>query len=288
MIPAVRLGSISFINSLPVDLGILSGVVASRGIHLRQDLPTALNTAILAGDLDVSPVSAFWYAAHRDRLTLLPDLAIGSESGVHSVLLFSRQPLNKLAGRKIAITGAGRTTPALLEVICRGRYGYRPNFVAAPERRELPPRGADAILLIGDEALLARHALKDSSLAVTDLAAEWRQWTGLPAVFAVWAARRDFAEKHPELLREVESVLLRSREWGAAHLEEVLSVAVRKTGLPEEVVAAYFKVLRYDLGEDLKAGLGLFLEKCDGYGLFNAKEAKGRTERGRTTVEVPA
>lgn len=288
MSAAVRLGSISFINSLPVDLGILSGVIGARGLHLRQDQPARLNDALIAGDLDVSPVSTFWYAKHQTDLVLLPDLAIGSESGVHSVLLFSRHPIARLGGRKIALTGAGRTTPALLEVICRGRYGYKPELTSAPERRELPPRGTDAILLIGDEALLARSLLKDTSVHVIDLAAEWREWTGSPAVFAVWAARRSFFERDAARVRSVYETLLRSREWGLSHLNEVLGVASRKTGLATAVLEAYFKVLKYDLGEDQKTGLRLFLDKAAACGLLAPAEwtldAESRFETARISA----
>ena len=65
---------------------------------------------------------------------------------------------------------------------------------------------APTAVLIGDAALRAAHDNKH--LHVTDLGQAWREWTGLPMVFAVWAARRDFAEQHPG-------------EGGARHPEDV-------------------------------------------------------------------
>ena len=48
---------------------------------------------------------------------------------------------------------------------------------------------ADAALLIGDDALRAKYKTSDS-LYVYDLGREWKDLTGLPMVFAVWAIRR--------------------------------------------------------------------------------------------------
>src|SRR3989338_8012379 len=113
----LRLGSIEFINSLPVDLGIFSKQVPLNA-QLVQGSPMRLNELLLQGDLDVSPVSLYWFASHSESLYLLPSLSITSGSAVHSVLLFSCVPAAELAGKKIAVTGKGSTTPALLEILC--------------------------------------------------------------------------------------------------------------------------------------------------------------------------
>src|SRR5438552_1392958 len=102
----LRLGSIRFINSLPVDLGILQKEVPLNA-QITQASPARLNEMLLQNELDLSPVSAFWFALHSDQFYLLPDLSISSDSAVHSVLLFSRYPLAELKGRKIAVTGEG-------------------------------------------------------------------------------------------------------------------------------------------------------------------------------------
>ena len=56
----------------------------------------------------------------------------------------------------------------------------------------------DAALLIGDialaRAMLRRAVAGRGQPYVFDLATEWQAWTGLPFVFAVWAARADRAE----------------------------------------------------------------------------------------------
>src|SRR3989338_4788304 len=169
----LRLGSIEFINSLPVDLGLTSGRVESA-CEMITGTPAELNEKILRKETDASHVSTVWYAEHQEEFLLFPDLSISSESGVQSVLLFSRHPLKYLKNMSISVTPQGRTTPALLEIICRLRYGFRPHVkVAGPKTLDIPA-GSEALLLIGNEALQAREKLKKSGTVVIDLAEEWQ------------------------------------------------------------------------------------------------------------------
>ena len=255
----LRLGSIEFINSLPVDLGLTSGKVWTD-CEIVTGIPMALNEKILNKEIDVSPVSALWVAEHPKEFLLLPDLSISSESGVESVLLFSRYPLKKLKRKFISITPQGRTTPALLEIICRLRYGFRPDLKLTDSKMQDIPEGSDAMLLIGDEALAAHEKLKNTGYVITDLAEEWREWTSLPFVFAVWAVRRDVFLTRAKEVFELHQALLNSKQWGAEHLQEILSVSEAKTRLPAKLLKDYFSRLSYDFNERLKCGLRLYYE----------------------------
>lgn len=264
---AMRLGSIEFINSLPVDLGLLSGAVKIDA-QIVPGTPAELNDRMILKELEVSPVSAFWYAMHADEFLLLPELSISSESGVESVLLFSRSPIADLAGKTIGLTGKGRTTPALLEILCRSKYGFKPQFAACPWDAQGLATGLDAMLLIGDEALLARENLGGEVRHVTDLAEEWRGWTGLPVVFAVWAVQRDVFMFWPDKVAEIHKALLRSKAWGHAHPEDVVRRAHEKTRLSREALTAYFSKLSFSFDGRLRTGLGRFFSEAAKCGLL--------------------
>ena len=263
----IRLGSIEFINSLPVDLGLLRGTIPSEA-EIIQGSPAALNEKMLSGDLDLGPISVFWYAQHQEEWLLLPELSISSESGVQSVLLFSRHPFAELKGKRIALTGKGRTTPALLSILCQRKYGFMPVLVPTEEGRGDVLNGADAVLLIGDEALEAREKYSDSKFQVIDLAEEWRDWTGEPVVFAVWAVRRASWNLSAEKVLEVHQQLLKSKEWGAQHPAEVLNAAEKKTHLPLPVLKAYFSRLSYGFDKKMQAGMKRYLDEAVRCGLL--------------------
>ena len=267
----MRLGSIRFINSLPVDLGLMSGSVPFSGTWM-SGTPVELNQKMLDGALDLSPISVFFYAEHPDDFLVLPDLSISSLSGVQSVLLFSRLKFRNLEGGVIAISGQGRTTPALCEILSRIRYGFTPNFKVMTMTLNDIPKDADAMLLIGDEALVARQHLKDSNIEIVDLAAEWQKWTKLPIVFAVWAVRREIFEKKPEAVLNAHSAILRSKAWGLKNLEAVYQRSYEQTGLPRDVIVSYFSRLSYGLDEELKKGMQLYLDTAVKCGLLKRVE----------------
>ncbi len=266
-----KVGSIEFINSLPVDLGILNSKIRLNA-QIVQGTPMQLNEKMLSGDLDISPISAFWYASHSEKFYLLPDLSISSESAVYSVLLVSRFTLAELKGKKIAITDKGSTTPALLKVLCRTRHGFDPDLTIASSDFGEIPQGFDAVLLIGDQALHAYEShKKDAGLHFIDLAKVWQETTQTPFVFALWAVRREFYDQYPDAVTAIYEGILRSRDWGKANSQEVLNKAFEKTELSRTVLQDYFSVLRYHFDDSLKNGLRIFLEYAAEYGLL--KEA---------------
>jgi chorismate dehydratase len=108
----------------------------------------------------------------------------------------------------------------------------------------------DAVLVIGDAAL---HLSTQSVYPIrVDLGSEWKEWTGLPFVFAVWAARREVA---PNAVGVVHERLLKSRDWGLAHLDLLAASAARNTGVSEAVCRAYLGDLDYALSYRHLAGL---------------------------------
>ncbi|HCT80161.1 MAG TPA: ABC transporter substrate-binding protein, partial [Micromonosporaceae bacterium] len=87
-----RVGHIQFLNCLPLYWGLMrSGALID--VELLKDSPDRLNAALVAGDLDIGPISLVEYLRHADELLLLPDLAVGSDGPVLSVNIVSTKPL---------------------------------------------------------------------------------------------------------------------------------------------------------------------------------------------------
>jgi chorismate dehydratase len=97
-----------------------------------------------------------------------------------------------------------------------------------------------------------------------DLGAEWKAWTGLPFVFAVWAARRDTPVGAAAALH---AQLLESRAWGLAHLDKLAADAAQNTGVAEAVCRAYLGDLDYALSYRHLAGLTDFFRRLAQDGL---------------------
>lgn len=261
----MRLGRIPYINCRPVYGAIDRGVV-SVPAQLVTGTPAELNDLLVAGELDVSVISAVEYARHGKDLVLLPGLAISCDGPVRSVMLFSKREVEKLDGRAVLLSASSRTSVALLELLCHDVWNIRPRFAEvraeAADLEQLAGLPHDAVLVIGDPALLL--AARGTYPHRVDLGEEWKRWTGLPFVFAVWAARR---ATEPDAMRRVHGKLLESRTWGLSHLDQLAREAARDTGVSEAACREYLGGLDYAFTGKHLAGLTDFFGRLAARGL---------------------
>jgi chorismate dehydratase len=229
----IRLGRISYVNMAPVFYRLEADVAEIAGV------PTELNRLLLAEELDVAPIPSIEYARNADRLRILPRLCVSSEGAVDSIQLVSRTPLEHV--RSVAVTPESATSVVLTRVLL-------------PQAEQVPLRDeADATLLIGDAAL--RSAFEDPTPHY-DLGRLWLERTGLPMVFAVWAA----PEPLPAGLEELEEALVASVRRARAEPERLAFEASERYGYPAGFLARYFEKLRYSFGPRERAGLVTFLK----------------------------
>ena len=261
----MRVGRIGYINCYPVYGAIDRGEVVLPA-ELVTGTPAELNDLLVAGELDVSVISAVEYARHARELVLLPDLAISCDGPVRSVALLSRRTVGALDGRTVLLSASSRTSVALLDLLCRDVWKIRPNFAEARAEADdldhLAELPHDAVLVIGDPALLLTQ--RDTYPHRYDLGEEWQRWTGLPFVFAVWAARRSADPIH---VRTAHRALVQSRAWGLAHLDLLAAAAAQATGVPVTACREYLGGLDYALTYKHLAGLTDFFRRLAARGV---------------------
>jgi chorismate dehydratase len=229
----VRLGRISYVNMAPVFHRLNADVEEVQGV------PTELNAMLLDGQLDLAPISSIEYARNASSLRILPRMCVSSEGAVDSIQLVSSTPFPQI--RSIAVTPESATSVVLAKVLL-------PRAIQVPLGED-----ADAKLLIGDAAL--RSAFEDPTPHY-DLGRLWLEKTGLPMVFAVWAAPEPVADGVAELEHSlVASVRLARAEPGVLAHE-----ASERYGYPAGYLARYFEKLRYSFGPRERAGFYTFLE----------------------------
>ncbi len=234
----IRLGRISYVNMAPVFHRLNAEVEEVQGV------PTELNAMLLDGRLDLAPISSIEYARHASSLRILPRMCVSSEGAVDSIQLVSRTPFSQI--RSIAVTSESATSVVLAKVLL-------PHATQVPLAFDEQSEEADAKLLIGDAAL--RSAFEDPTPHY-DLGKLWLEKTGLPMVFAVWAAPEPVADGVAELEHSlVASVRLARAEPGVLAHE-----ASERYGYPAGYLARYFEKLRYSFGPRERAGLNTFLE----------------------------
>lgn len=266
----MRVGRIPYINCYPVYGGVDRGLVPLDAT-LVDGVPTALNRMMAEGELDVSVVSAVEYARDSERYLLLPELAISCDGPVRSVMLFSNHPAEDLGGKRVLVSRSSMTSVHLLELLFEHVWKCRPEFVPGnAEADAVAAQAGDDVaarLVIGDAALMLQSA--DHPVAqghgrsyqhVYDLGAEWKNWTGLPFVFAVWVAQRSTPVEDS---LKVHAALIRSRDWGLQHLDELSAQASRSTGVSLAECREYFAGLDWRLTMPDLEGLTEFLRRLE-------------------------
>jgi chorismate dehydratase len=246
----LRVGRIVALNMYPIYHHLEQA--HDPGLAFTDGLPAELNTGVLDGSLDVSAMSSIEYARNADRLRLLPVASISAAGAVDSIQVFSRVPLNEV--RSVAVTPHSATSVALLRILVGPDVRFE--VLAGPAAEALGR--FDGVLLIADEALaglrcgLAPHA--------TDLGERWEALTGLPMVFAVWAARVDVARGRPDALEGLSGLLTDAQERYAADPETVVRAAAERFPFPAAYIREYFSRLSYGFGPSERTGLTRFLE----------------------------
>jgi chorismate dehydratase len=289
----MRLGVLSYVNTLPVTLGLELGEVPHPFVLVRGE-PTWLNREARLGRLEVTAVSSVEVAAHPELYRVLPGLGLCARGPVQSVRLFSRLPLDELPGHPVAVTRASATSRLMLRVLVPG---VRPlTLEGEPHLDPLRPLAAEgqpqagparslawkhpgpagspspqghpdpvaAALLIGDRAL----GCVPGARFIYDLGELWRERTGLPAVFALWVVTRSALARSPETFEGAAAALEASRRWGEENHRRVVDEASRRTGLPPERMESYYRALDYRLDEEAAEGLRELFRRAAALGLL--------------------
>ena len=214
---------------------------------------------MLAGELDVALIPSIEY--FRDpRYEIISDACVATRGAVLSVKLFSRVHPGRI--RRLALDAGSRTSSTLVQIILAEKYGVFPELETLPMEMHIVDSTADAVLLIGDRAM---QPPSETFHEVWDLGTEWKKWTGLPFVFAMWVARNDCD------LQGVDAALCQARDAGLKNLEGIARDEAATVGISQEQCLSYLRDnLYFHLGPRQRRGLELFYRHAAALGLAPA------------------
>lgn len=228
-----RIGAVSYLNTKP----LIEGLANEPEARLILDLPSRLSALLETGRIDVGLIPIVDYL-RQPGLSLIPGISISCDGPVLSVMIFSRVPLDQV--RTLACDEGSQTSIALARLLFARRFG------AIPENRPFPisalPESIDedAVLLIGNRALCAELPNFPYSW---DLGLEWKRETGLPMVFAVWAATPDAQ------VARIASLLKKAKERGLANCARLAHEGSIELGIDGALCRRYLEqIIRFDLG----------------------------------------
>jgi predicted solute-binding protein len=243
----LRVCAVNFLNTAPLVWGMLHGPQQDL-FDLDFRLPSACADRMANGEADIGIVPCFELS--RQDLEVIPGAGIACHGPVRSILLVSRRPAAEI--RTLAVDSSSRTSVQLARVILERRYGAEYTAISHAPDLEAMLRVADAALIIGDPALRLDPA--GLPYEVHDLGGEWVEMTGLPMVFAVWAAQKGVTT--PEVVEAFQA----SCRYGRIHMDEIVAAESVRLGFPAELVRDYLTHhIVHELGAREYQGMDLFL-----------------------------
>ncbi|MCF2435124.1 menaquinone biosynthesis protein [Streptomyces thinghirensis] len=203
----------------------------------------------MQGDLDIGPVTLVEFLKNAEDLVAFLDIAVGCDGPVMSCVIVSQVPLDRLDGARVALGSTSRTSVRLAQLLLAERFGVQPDYYSCPPDLSLMMQEADAAVLIGDAALRANMIDGPRyGLEVHDLGALWKEWTGLPFVFAglggLARLRGARAGHHPQGARGLPRLPQPLPGGG----RQVAEQAARWEAFDEETLARYFTTLDFRFG----------------------------------------
>jgi cyclic dehypoxanthinyl futalosine synthase len=267
----LKVAAVSFLNARPITYGLERGLGDDR-FELSFELPSRCAQLLASGEVDVGLIPVAAYAESEVPLRAVPGVAIASLGPVRTVLLVGDVPWTEL--EEIALDGASRSSAALLKLLCRDR-GLSPRFREVPhDEVSSAARGRTGALVIGD----AGFAAAETYAHVVDLGEVWRETTGLPFVYAVWAGR-------PDVLGADEiGILQQSLSEGMIHRAEIARGWAEATPHREGAPSLYERYLteniRYRLGSEELSGVAAFFDRGHAAGLFRERARLRLYDRG--------
>ena len=259
----LRVGRIPFLMCAPLFHLFFRDEARFEGYSFDDGAPSALNQKLWTGKIHLAPASSIAYARAPQDLVLAPDLCTSCRLEVHSVELYSKYPLEELSGKRIYLTSQSGTSVALLRIICSQYAHVHPEYVT-------DKNNSDAVLLIGDEALVEKT--KNVWPFCYDMALLWRSWHGLPFVFGAWSVHKSALSG--EVRPRLESFLSQVHE-SIAEFRKDPSLALKKWAehypvpFSAEQLKDYYDSLDYEFTDERKKSLELYFNLCAKEGILN-------------------
>jgi len=237
--PRWRVGCVSFLNARP----LIWGLENEANISLRLEVPARLLPALSQGQIDVALLPVIDYQRF-DGLRIVPSGGIGCDGPTLTVRIFSPVSIDRI--QSLACDADSHTSVALARIVLARRYGIRPPFTELCTDTE----PGTARLLIGDKVVCQEPAGLPYQL---DLGAAWKDLTGLPFVFATWAARAEVD------LGDLPERLIAARRGGLRHVAEILDRFAVPRGWPIELARKYLtEYLKFQIEPRQLEAIGLF------------------------------
>lgn len=245
MMEKTRVSIVSYLNSKPFLYG-LNSLAVSDQIQMTLDIPSKVvaKLAFNLADIGLIPVAGL---EDLDHYKIISNFCIGSVGRVKTVVLVSDVPLDEI--ETVLMDYQSRSSVLLAKVLAK--FYWKKQFSwenTCNDFQNKSIKGKTAGVVIGDRVFAIEKKFK----YIYDLSEEWLNFTGLPFVFAVWAAKSSVSEKF-------EIDFNKALGYGIENIAEI--VKMEQSNYPNVNIYNYFSQnISFNLDDKKREGMKKFLE----------------------------
>lgn len=238
----IKVGIVNYLNTKPLLFGIRQSPIMDL-IELIQDYPSNIATLLVEGKIDIGLVPVAILPVLKEY-HIYTDYCIGCNGPVGSVCLFSDVPVEEV--ETVLLDYQSRTSVELLKILLRNYWKIKPLFIETSSDYRTSIKGKTAGLVIGDRSFEQRR----SSKYLYDLGEAWKQYTGMPFVFAAWISNTVLDEKFVRSFNEA----------NRSGIENIITVSENYTTGLFNMHDYYTRYISYMLDAEKRKGLARFLQ----------------------------
>ncbi len=212
-------------------------------IELITDYPSNIASMLIAGKVDLAlvPVATIPFLKEYH---IVSNYCIGTVGEVASVCLFCDVPITEID--TILLDYQSKSSVGLLKILLKKYWKINPAFVLAEEGYEKNIAGNTAGLVIGDRAFAQRKKSK----YIYDLGTAWKEFTGMPFLFAAWIANKKLSNNFLVKFNAANAI-------GFNHLEEIIRENICEN---YSLKKYYTENISYNLSKEKLESLQLYLK----------------------------
>jgi len=242
----IKISVVRYANSYPFIFGLThSGFDKKVIINTDHPADCAAKLASNIVDIGLIPVAAL---PMLNEYHIISDFCIGTNGKVKTVMTLSYSLFDKID--TIYLDYRSLTSVNLVQILAKNYWNREFNWIKTNENFDFTKINKnEAVTLIGDQCF---EYEKHFNYGI-DLALEWKNFTGLPFVFACWVANKQIDR---EFIDEFSCALKLGVENISAVVAEMGQTSIIKGAELEQYLT---ENIDYKLNADKKKALELFL-----------------------------
>ncbi len=190
----VKISAVSYTNTIPFIYGLQHHAI-KKHVDLSLDYPALCADKLIDNQVDIGliPVAAI---LDLPEAHIISDYCIGANGAVNSVFIFSNCAIKDV--KYLQLDPQSKSSNYLAVVLLKNYWKVEPELVYKAKEYGRSPHPKTAFVQIGDRTF----GKVDQQSYVYELAEEWKNFTGLEFVFAVWVSNKKLDENFIAQLNE--------------------------------------------------------------------------------------